>query len=179
MPESPQMFLPFAEKEYVDMARACRILGVGWETVRRLADTGQVDLIEYRERGWKRIRYQSLIDFCERLRREYGIPDRRPHLSAPYLRHRDEDLLPFPLADTMYSEEATSALGVSKNVLAHLIEEGRFEAYRMVLSGGEAVKGSPWRISRASFGQYLIKIKLLQQLPARAAEIAKNHGSAL
>jgi len=149
MPESPQFVLPFAEKEYVDMTRAANILGASWQTVMRLAQSGTIDMIEYRYRGWKKVRYQSIVDFCDSLRRHYAIPDRRPVLSAPYLRHRDCDLLPFPLRDTMGFEEAKQALGVtSDRVLPLLIEEGRFEAYRLVI-------GAPWRISRPSFLEYL------------------------
>jgi hypothetical protein len=140
---------PFAEKDYVDMTRACNILGVSWQTVMRLAQSGILEMIEYRERSWKKVRYRSIVEFCDRLRQSYSIPDRRRVLSAPYLRHRDEDLLPFPMRITMGSDEALTAMGISnRRAIPQLIEEGRFEAYRLVI-------GAPWRISRPSFGEYL------------------------
>jgi hypothetical protein len=149
MPESPQFLLPFAEREYVDVARASRILGASWQTVIRLAQGGLLEMVDYRQRAWKKIRYRSIANFCDQLRAQYSIPDRRPTLSAAFLRHRDEDLLPFPLSITMGSEEAIVAMGmVNKDILPKLIEEGRFEAYRLTI-------GSPWRISRPSFTEYL------------------------
>ena len=153
MPEPPQYLLPFAEREYVDMKRAQRILGASWMTVSRLADEGLLDIIEYRRRGRKKVRYASIVDFCDNLRRHYQIPDRRPRLSAVYLRHRDEDLLPFRLRDTMSSEEALAAMGTAnRRIIPELVEEGRFEAYRLVI-------GAPWRISRPSFVEYLAEVQ--------------------
>lgn len=149
-PGITQILLPFAEKEYVDMARTCRILGLSWTTVYRLAQSGLIDLIEYRARGWKRIRYQSVVEFCNRLRVSHAIADRRPPL-APHMRHKDEDLLPFPLADTMSAAEALKVLGFERlPTLVKIMEEGHFEAYQVV-------PGAPWRISRSSFAAYLSK----------------------
>lgn len=145
----------------INMQRTCAILGVGWETASRLARAGHIELVEHRGRAWKLIRYQSLVRFCNRMRDEYHVLDRRPPLASSEIEYRDEDLLPFPLADTIYSEEVIVALGVSKNVLSHLIDERRFEAYRLAFPRGRATKGSPWRISRSSFREYLIEVKLL------------------
>jgi len=144
----------FAEKEYVDVARTEAILGVSWQTVVRLAQTGMLDLMDLRPRGWKKVRYGSIVDFCDRLRQYYLIPDRRPALSAPYLRHRDVDLLPFPLSITMCMSEALQATGLAdRRGLRALIEEGRFEAYRLM-----DAPGVPWRISRPSFTEYLAEV---------------------
>jgi len=35
-----QLLLPFAEKEYIDIGRACRIYGVTWMVVRQMAEEG-------------------------------------------------------------------------------------------------------------------------------------------
>ncbi len=152
---SNQLVLPFAEREYVDVARCAHILGVSWTTVHRLAATidfhGKplISMIEYRRGARKRILYSSIVYFCDHLRQKYSIADRRPKLTNPLLRNRDEDLLPFPLADTIYTEEAMNALGYqSKRPLLDLIEEGRFEAYCLI-------PGNTWRISRSSFAAYL------------------------
>lgn len=145
----PQLLLPFAEKEYVDMPRAQHILGVSWSVINRMAASGFVHLIEFRERGWKKIRYQSIVDHCDRLRVEYGIPDRRPALSSPVLRHRDEDLLPFPLRDTIGTRDTLGALGFVKvESVIKICQEGLFECYRIHPMG-------PWRISLSSFHAYL------------------------
>ncbi len=155
MTDSPQFVLPFAEKEYVDVARTEAILGVSWQTVVRLAQTGMLDLIDLRPRGWKKVRYGSIVDFCDRLRELYRIPDRRPTLSAPYLRHRDVDLLPFPLTATMCMTEALAATGLAdRRGLRALMEEGCFEAYRLM-----DAPGVPWRISRPSFVEWMKKVR--------------------
>jgi hypothetical protein len=144
----PQLLLPFAEKEYIDMPRGQRILGVSWNVLNRMAASGLIHLIEFRERGWKKIRYQSIVDHCDRLRTEYGIPDNRPQLS-PMLRHRDEDLLPFPLRDTIGTSEALLALGLAKpESIIKICQEGPFWCYRVHSTG-------PWRISLSSFNVYL------------------------
>jgi hypothetical protein len=150
-----QLILPFAEKEYVNVNRTARILGVGITTVYRLArlqdKTGHtlLTLVEYRPPARKRILYSSIVRFCDSLRTRYGIEDRRPKLDHPMFRHRDEDLLPFPLSDTIGSIEALSALGhEDTRPLVCLIEEGRFDAYQIM-------RESPWRISRGSFKAFL------------------------
>lgn len=160
MPQSPQFLLPFAEKEYVDGDRACLILGICRKTLARMAQSGLVEMIEYSLRGhYKRVRYLSIVEYCDQLRHRYSIPDRRPILSASFLRHRDEDLLPFPLSITMGSEEALAAMGLPSERhrsevrrLALLVEEGRFEAYQLV-------PGGHWRISRPSFAAYLDRVR--------------------
>jgi hypothetical protein len=150
-----QLILPFAEKEYVDVARTARIFSVGVSTVYRMAEEGYRDghaairLVSYRHQARKRVLYSSIVAFCNFLRAEYGIADRRPNLDNPMLRHRDEDLLPFPLIDTIYSAEALAALGYDdRRPLVYLIEEGRFDAYRLS-------NEYTWRISRISFKRFL------------------------
>jgi len=158
-----QLLLPFAEKEYVDTMRAARILGVSLTTVYALYEAGEIEMIGYAERKRKRVRYQSLVDLCDRLRLKYAIADRRPALSAAYLRHHDRDLLPFPLDDTLSIEEARVILGYeSAKPISIMIEEGRFEAYQLT-------HHSPWRISRASLGAFL------QSAHRNARMAAKTH----
>lgn len=154
-----QLILPFAEKEYVDVARTARIFGVGITTVYRMAEENYRDghaaikLVSYRHQGRKRVLYSSIVAFCDFLRAEYGIEDRRPKLDHPMLRHRDDDLLPFPLADTIFSAEVLRALGYDdRRPLAYLIEEGRFDAYRLS-------DDRTWRISRISFKRFLAETR--------------------
>jgi hypothetical protein len=149
----------FAEKEDVDVGRATRIFGVGRSTIYRMAQpnyrAGQsaIKLVAYHHRMKKRVLYSSIVAFCNFLRAEYGIEDRRPKLDHPMFRYRDEDLLPFPLSDTIYSAEVLAALGYSDHrPMVHLIEEGHFEAYQLNREG-------PWRISRTSFKHFLDKTR--------------------
>jgi excisionase family DNA binding protein len=153
MAESTQFLLPFAEREYIDVPRCCKILGVNETIVRRLAESGLIDLIDHMPRTRKKVRYQSVVDFCNRLRHQYCIPDTRPRLSAPYLRHRDADLLPFPLSDTISSAEAIDLLGCSLFTMTRLIDEGRIMGYRL-LPG----RRTPWRISRSSVAGHMQRV---------------------
>lgn len=152
---APESICPFVEREYVDVPRTARILGVSFSTVYRLTqrrDAGEhafLELVSYRPQAHKRVLYSSIVRFCDAVRSEYGIEDRRPKLDHPRFRHRDEDLLPFPLSDTIYSAETLAALGYEdRRVLVHLIEEGRFDAYKLIPE-------STWRISRSSFKAFL------------------------
>jgi hypothetical protein len=141
----------FPECEYIDMPRCCKILGVNNTVARRLAESGMIDLIEHRPNSHKKIRYKSVVDFCDRLRQEHNIEDKRPRLSAPYLRHRDADLLPFPLTDTIHSQEAMTLIGCTPYTLTRLIDEGRVVAYRLR-------DFAPWRISRSSVAAYMERV---------------------
>lgn len=144
----------FSEKNYVDMKRACRILDASWTAIYRLAESGYLQLIDYRARGWKRVRYQSIVDHCDQLRRQYAIPDRRPPLSSPVLRHRDEDLLPFPARQTIGFREIQQALGFSSIApVLKILEEGPFECYRLH-------PAAPWRIYAPSFLEYLERCRV-------------------
>jgi hypothetical protein len=175
---SPTEFVPdFAEKEYVDARRTARIFGVGMSTVYRMAEDGYRDgraaikLVSYRHQARKRVLYSSIVAFCNFLRAEYGIADRRPKLDHPMLHHRDEDLLPFPLSDTIYSAEALAALGYEdRRPLVRLIEEGRFDAYRLS-------NEYTWRISRISFKRFLDETRDKKFAPPQSCmERAQGYG---
>jgi excisionase family DNA binding protein len=143
------MLLPFAEREYVSVKRAASILGVSHRAVLDMYDAGLIEVIDYAFGKRKRVRYASLVDLCDRLRRQFGIEDRRPPLSAPYLRHRDADVLPFPISDTIYVKEACDVLGYSSlRSVYNMIDEGHFEAYQFTAN-------SPWRISRSSLHAFV------------------------
>jgi hypothetical protein len=147
--KSPEEGMHFAEKEYVDSRRARRILGVSPHTLKRLALQGFILWMDYGSVSWKRVNYQSIVSYCDHLRRQHKIADRRPRLSAPYLRHRDADLLPFPLADTVSGQEAARALGYEKvDSVVSRIEAGCFEAY-------QTMPGGNWRVSRSSLQHFI------------------------
>jgi hypothetical protein len=148
-----QMLLPFAEREYIDVKRAARILGVSTWSVRELYASGLIRMIDYAKRKRKRVNYQSIVDLCDKVRERYCIKSRRPPLDAPFLRHRDADLLPFPLDDTIGIEQVATILGYSSTHPVYLmIEEGRFEAYQLF-------NRSPWRISKSSLASYLETVR--------------------
>lgn len=147
--ERPQLLLPFAEREFIDVARCCRILGCSWAVIARLTEAREIDLVDFRKRGWKRVRYASVVAYCDRLRDKYKIEDRRTPLSNPILRHRDAELLPFPLADMIGAKQACEALGFDRTTrLVRAMEEGAFEGYQLMAE-------SPWRISLSSLQRCL------------------------
>jgi hypothetical protein len=168
---SSQFILPFAEKEYVTVRRTAHILGVSQNTVYRLAGLrgrdgrANLQLVDYGFHARQRVLYSSIVSFCDGLRARFLIADRRPPLSHPMFRHKDEDLLPFPMGDTVYSAEAMAALGYdARGALVRLIEEGRFEAYRLLTI-------APWRISRSSFVKFLNELHGRDEQPKIPAAV--------
>jgi excisionase family DNA binding protein len=153
---------PFPEREYIDVARAARILGVSGTTVRELYERGLIEMVDYAPRKRKRVLYRSIVDFCDHLRRRYCIKDRRPTLDSPVFRHRDEHLLPFPISDTITIEQTAEILGYSSPTPVRLmIEEGRFEAYQFFPC-------KHWRISRVSLAKYLNEVgQRMNSTPSR------------
>jgi len=146
-----QLLLPFPEREYVDMKRAMKILGISHSAVRNLFLEEKIAIVDYRKGSRKRVKYSSIVEFCDRLRTEHAIRDRRPALDSPHFRHRDEDLLPFPLSDTIGIKEVQDVLGYSTPTpIYKMVEEGRFEAYKL---------GMGWRFSRSSFAAYLERVR--------------------
>jgi hypothetical protein len=152
-----QILLPFAEKEWISMDRTARILGINVASAYRLRSMRDahgrplLDVIDYGAGRRQRVLYASVVRYCDSLRDLYCIPDRRPRLAGSLFRHRDEDLLPFPLSDTIDVTRALACVGYeSEEGVYGLIEEGAFEAYRIL-----PVAGSPWRISRSSFAAWL------------------------
>jgi hypothetical protein len=160
---------PFAEKDYVDLKRTACILGSSILTAYRLAETkdrggrGMLSLVDYRPRARKRILYSSIVRLCDDLRKKFAIDDRRPPLGNSSFRHRDEDLLPFPMKDTIYTAEAMRALGYCDyKPIMRLIEEGRFDSYQLM-------PGSEWRISRSSFLRFLAATLDRDKLPVTSS----------
>lgn len=155
--DRPQFLLPFAEKEWITVDRAERILGVDTGVIYRLRELrdqqGQpyLSVVDYGRGNRKRVLYSSVVRYCDYLRRRYAIRDRRPPLDHPIFRHRDEDLLPFPLSDTIDTRAALAYTAYDSTFSIHKrIEEGAFEAYQIL-----PLRGSPWRISRSSFARWI------------------------
>jgi hypothetical protein len=143
-----------SDEEFIRMPRACRILDASWTLVNRLIEYGHLEQVDPIPQGWKKLRYQSIVEHCDRLRKEYAIRDRRPRLSSPKMRYKDEDLLPFPLCDTIKFRDVQQVLGFSSIApVLKILNAGLFECYRLH-------PASPWRISKTSFVAYLEKIRI-------------------
>lgn len=146
---APKLELPSAAREEVDPKRVARILGCSVITVRRLIQTGHI-------RGYivgrnMRIIYESVVEFCEELRRPiaWGLPQRPAR--KPGMRLRDDAILPFPLADTVYVKDVMTVLRCSDMTVHGLHESGELLAYRL---GGDT-KRTSWRIYRPSLERYV------------------------
>lgn len=146
-----QLLLPFAHKEYISVKRAAHILGIGYVSVLDLYAAGKIEMIEYVKRRRKRVKYSSIVGLCDRLRNQYNIKDRRPPLDNPIFRHKDEDLLPFPIADTISTREASDILGYDSLLpVQQMIREGHFDAYQIS-------SGYPYRVSRKSLAEFIAR----------------------
>ncbi len=149
---SPRLVLPFQRNEDIDVARTAKILGVSTRLIIDLIEDGLLPGA-YRLVGTKspyRILYTSVVEYCENLRVRYCIADHRPPL-AKGRRRRDEDLLPFPLSDTMSVRECAQMLDCDPKSIVKLIDVGHLVGYQIRVE----TCGSPWRISRASLNRYV------------------------
>jgi hypothetical protein len=152
---------PFPNPEYIDVKRAAHILGVSHTNILELHAARRIEMINYAKHKRKRIRYASIVEFCDRLRLDHGIANRRPALPSSLFRHRDEDVLPFPLADTLSTTQALQYMAYdSTNPILHMIDEGLFEAYKISNS-------SAWRISAISLAAFL---RAVQKRPNAASD---------
>jgi hypothetical protein len=150
---------PFAEKEYISVDRTAKILGVRYGTVFDMYRAGLIEMVDYRKGARKRVKYSSIVAHCDLLRRRYQIADRRPPLSNPMLRHRDDDLLPFPMSDTIHMKEVMAILGYeSHEPVRGMIHEGLFEGYQIC-------EGGLWRISRRSLRAFIDRARLAPASP--------------
>ena len=150
-PITPGCLLPAPANQFVDIERAAAIFDVSKRLVLEMIRPDMLRGYQLAPTMRWNIEYASIVEFCDRLRLEYAIRDRRPKLppAAPGIarRWRDADLLPFPKADTVSVREVVTGLDVDKTIALNLVEEGAFEAYRIF-------KGSPWRISKTSLFAY-------------------------
>ena len=139
---APKLVLPFQRSEEVDINRVARILGVNRTTVCRMLEAGVIHNFRI-GRGRPRIEYNSVVEYCDRLRVEYRISSRAV-LPLKGRRHRDRDLLPFPLDETIGVSDVRAMLDCPRETVQFLIEEGTLIGYKLSDSG------SPWRIWKRS-----------------------------
>jgi hypothetical protein len=151
-PITPGCLLPLPAKACIDTRRAAAILQVTTNTVQKLLRKGLITGFRVCGSNTWSIEYDSVVEFCNRLRVEFHIRDRRP-AKLTSGRWRDADLLPFPIADTVTVQDAMRGLSANCVIVHRLCEEGKLESYRFY---GHA----PWRISKASLFAYADQLKL-------------------
>lgn len=149
---SPKLALPFQRTEEVDTVRVSRIFGVAKSTVRRMCERKLLRAYTMSgARGHWRIEYASVVEYCDELRVRHHISERRALLSGARRRYRDSDLLPFPLAETIYVPDICTRVGLATTAAIHLIEEGALVGYQLLID----TPGCPWRIHAPSLDRYL------------------------
>jgi excisionase family DNA binding protein len=152
---APKLELPFQRTQEIDTERAASILGVSKKTLRRILEKQLIRA--YRTGDHKapwRIEYSAVVEYCDKLRVQYCISDKRVGLSASRRRYRDHELLPFPLDQTIYVAEVRERLKCSHEVVVHLIESGSLVGYQLLFEQ----QGSPWRIHEPSLDRYIASL---------------------
>ncbi len=145
-PES-QFALPFAERDEVSVRRTMKIFGVSRSVVLFLIEKKLIRAFRKHETGNYFISYQSIVEYCDKLREKYHIEDTRPKRGGIFGRYRDEELMPFSLAeDTMTIAEVADVLRYAEQTVRHLCEEGKLLSYKVHDDG-------LWRISKRSLQQ--------------------------
>jgi excisionase family DNA binding protein len=153
----PKLALPFQQCEAIDVRRVAKVLAVSHRTVHYILKRG--DLCGYRIGTSWRLEYSSLVDYCNRLRLHYGITE-AGLLKKPTLgRLRDQDLLPFPLAETIYAAEVQKRLDIARATVSNLILQGDLIAYQPLIGS----RSCPYRIYRPSFERYLGRLHIQAQ----------------
>jgi len=137
------------EGELVSVGRAAQMLGATLPQIAALAQAGKIQMADKRKGVENAILAQSIKAYCEDLRTNWRIKRRRRLSSGKADFLLDEDLLPFPLADTIGREEALSMLSSSRSQRIQLaligadIDALPLEMYRLADS-------EPLRVSRSS-----------------------------
>lgn len=148
----PRLDLPFQQAEAVDARRVAKILAVSHHTVVRMMNRKL--LRNYRVGLNWRIEYESVVEYCNELRVAYRVSEHQLLRKPARGRLRDEDLLPFPIAQTIYAKEVERRLDIGRRPVIYLIEQGDLVGYQILIDAA----ASPYRIYRPSFERYLASL---------------------
>lgn len=152
---APKLGLPFQKSQEIDVERARKILGVSQMTMLRMLRNKLIRA--YRtgnKRGTWSIDYNSIVEYCDRIRVLHCISTQRVGLSGSRRRYRDRELLPFPLDETVYIAEVQERLQCGATAVTHLIERGSLVGYQVLFE----TNGCPWRIHAPSVDKYLASL---------------------
>jgi len=154
---TPKLALPFQRSQEIDIRRVAKILAVGDITAYRMVRAGlfpgAYQVSGSKQQQW-RIAYSSVVEYCNRLRLEYRISSRAV-TPIPGRRHRDEELLPFPMAETIGVAEVRAALDCTHKAVLHMLDEGTLTGYQVLI----LTRGCPWRIYSRSLDRYLSSLR--------------------
>lgn len=174
MTDLRQFVMPFAEKDEVETSRVMRILGVSRKEVLMMLRAGDLEYMRKQPRGYCYISYASLVRYCDQLREKYAIDDHRPKRDGVFGRHKDVDLLPFPLSDTMSVADVARVLNITEQHVRNMCESGTLVSYKLE-------DGLRWRISMRSFHEYLARLTSRKSSPlpvsVASSTLVKEEGS--
>jgi excisionase family DNA binding protein len=154
---APKLDLPFQRSSEVDVRRVASILAVSQNTVLSMLE-GKL-LRSYRIGSRWRVEYDSVIEHCNQLRVHYRISEDRLLRKPAHGRLRDEDLLPFPIAQTVFAKEVQRRLDIARQNVIYLIEQGDLVGYQVLID----LKASPYRIYRPSLERYMASLRIQAQ----------------
>ena len=149
---TPRPDLPFQRSAEIDVSRVMRILAVSRHTVLRMLRNHL--LRNYWIGNTPRIEYDSVVEYCNLLRVHYRISEDRLLRKPARGRLRDEDLLPFPIAQTIYAGEVERRLDVARQNVIYLIEQGDLVGYQVLIDAA----ASPFRVYRPSLERYIASL---------------------
>ena len=161
---APRLSLPVQRSEAIDAPRLRRILGVSKATAHRMIT--QKCFNAERVPGGARwlIEYNSVVTYCDSLRLKYNISDRVLGPAPKGRRHRDADVLPFPLTETIGVPDVTRVLDCTDAVVMCLLDEGALIGYQL-LAGR---RSCPWRIYEPSLARYIASLHTASNTVSRS-----------
>jgi hypothetical protein len=165
---APRLSLPVQSLGEIDSIRLSNILGVSRFTISRMLSSGLFHgAYRHPGRQW-RIPYASVVDYCNRLRIEYRISSRLA-TPPPGRRHRDEDLLPFPLSLTLGMNAVCDTLDCCPVSVVHLLEEGALVGYKL-----QKKETYSWRIDARSLEKYMERLRTRLVPVASSRKVASS-----
>lgn len=166
---APKLELPIQRSKQIDIPRVRQILGVNIKTAIKMLEKGMIRGFRHAgKRSPWHVEYDSVVEYCDRLRVSHAISNARVGIKGQ--RRRDRDLLPFPLDETISLSEVCRRLDLAPNSVVHLIETGAIVGYQLIFEQ----KGCPWRIHAPSVEQYLAS---LHAMAARRPSIQASPSS--
>jgi hypothetical protein len=137
------------ESELVGLGRAGRMLGLTASQIAELGRAGKIQMVDKGKEKKNAVSVPSIEAYCEELRTDFGIGRRRRISTADVAILLDEEILPFPLADTIGREEALSMLYSSTSErIARALATGQIEALGLEIN--RFTDRDPFRVSRSS-----------------------------
>jgi hypothetical protein len=146
--------LPIQRSAEIDTQRVAKILDISHSAAKRMARQKLLRAYKLSDASAWRIEYASVVEYCDQICLHYCIPRQRASVLPKGRRHRDADILPFPLDETIGVQEVRAALDCNDLIVSNLIEEGKLVAYKIF----PKMRACPWRIHAPSLGRHIASL---------------------